>query len=186
MSSDERWTVVQTEEHRERSVRERLKKAGWRIYVPSCFELRKDHRKHRAKRRVLVPLFPEYVFVRLNVLRDQWGAIARTIGVAGVLLAGEIPARVPDEVIDKLAARWRDRYDDEDAERADDAENATVAVHKPKRGDKVQVISGPFRWHEAVVEDLGKFDTHHRIGLLLGLFGGTAPVEVDVDNVAPI
>lgn len=185
MANDERWTVVQTEEHRERTVRERLKKAGWRVYVPSCFELRKDPRKHRAKRRILVPLFPEYLFVRLNVLRDQWGSIARTIGVAGVLLAGEIPARVPDEIVDKMMARWRDRYDDDDAAAARDADKATV-IKRPNRGDKVQVIDGAFKWHEAVVEDLGKFDSHQRIGLLLALFGGQVRTEVDVDHVAPI
>jgi transcriptional antiterminator RfaH len=180
-NANERWSVVQTGEHQEASAARRLRKLGFEVYLPRLIEMRKDYRKHRGKRRVLVPLFAEYLFVKVNVLMRRWGDILHTIGVEGVLLAGEVPAQLPDELIEILARRYREIYSDADA-----APGVVVQAKKPEQGSTVQITDGPFKFWDAKVEDLSKFDSQHRIGLLLAVLGRPVRVEVDADSVAQV
>lgn len=57
------------------------------------------------KRRVvqrLSPLFPNYLFVRIT--DDDWRFLLGTFGVQRPLLDAYGPAKIPDEVIDKIKA----------------------------------------------------------------------------------
>ncbi len=175
---DERWTVAQTSEGMEASTARRLRKLGFEVYLPRLIELRKDYRKHRGKRRVLLPLFSEYVFVKVSVAMRRWGEIMRTIGVEGVLMAGDVPAKLLDEFIEVLAARFKELYAD------DETPGAIVHANKPTVGDTVQIAEGPFKFWDAKVDNLDKFDSQGRIGLLLAVLGRSVRIEVDAGTVA--
>ena len=175
---DERWTVVHTGERREAMTAGRLRKAGYEVYLPRLIEMRKDYRSHRGKRRVLIPLFEQYLFVKVSIATKCWGEIVRTIGVEGMLLSGEVPARLPDEVIAKLSVRYRENYGEDEK-----PDGAMRHAKKPKLGARVQVLDGPFKFFDANVDNLDQFDSKNRIGLLLALFGRPVKIELDAGDV---
>ena len=86
------WTCAQLDERRERLALYCLSLGGFQTYVPRI----------RAPRRTSVALFPSYAFVLIDL---QWHAVRWSPGVLKLIMAGEQPARVPDQVIEELRSR---------------------------------------------------------------------------------
>jgi transcriptional antiterminator RfaH len=55
---------------------------------------------HRQPR--IEPLFPRYFFCLVG---DAWRQLLTTIGISGVIMAGDKPALLKDDVVDELKAR---------------------------------------------------------------------------------
>jgi transcriptional antiterminator RfaH len=85
------------------------------------------------------PLFRAYSFVRLF---EQWHEARFAPGVLHMLLDGERPAKVPDQVIAQLKSKERD--------------GVVVLPKAPglQRGDKVQITHGPFNQHLALYQGM--------------------------------
>jgi transcriptional antiterminator RfaH len=143
------WTVAQTESQRERIAAGHLKRGGFEVYLP------------RIKRRKQVePLFPGYVFVRIQI---RWHAINNTIGILRVLLAGECPAVLHDQILDEIRSR----------------EDKRGFVRLPKktheRGEPVRITRGMFADHPGIYEGSSRKD---RERVLLDILGRMVPVDV--------
>jgi transcriptional antiterminator RfaH len=153
------WSVVQTETLRERTALRWLE-TDFECYLPLM----------RAANARVVPLFPCYLFVKLEEA-GGWSRIENSIGVIALLKSGDRPARLPDVVVPLLRAKER---------------NGIVRLPKPRgilRGDKVQIVRGSF------AECLGMFDgmaSKHRVWVLLDLFGRKTRTEFERDDVRPI
>src|SRR5215467_4854786 len=91
------WAVVQCQPRQEQLVLTLVKIAVFKdveeIYLPRI----------RIRKRIS-PLFPGYVFVRLV---DRWYSIATLPGVIRLLMAGDRPARIADEIIQQIRSRER-------------------------------------------------------------------------------
>ena len=81
------WWVVQTESQREHIVRVLLMRARYETYIPRI--------KHRSR---ISPLFPGYLFVRTT---DRWYPVRWTDHVVRVLMSGDQPAQLPEEIVDR-------------------------------------------------------------------------------------
>lgn len=77
-----------------------LRGIGLKSYVPKL--LRTVVRRGKGKVEHIEPLFARYLFAELD---DRWPKILRTPHVSGLLMSGEQPAHVPDEVIAELKQR---------------------------------------------------------------------------------
>lgn len=103
----------------------------------------------RGKRAVVIrPLFPRYLFVRMT---DDWRKLFSLRGVASLLLRGEKPAIVTDEIIDELKLRCDEAgfYRLAAGERFADRQSVTV-----KRGPfagLVGLYAGPSHQREAAL-----------------------------------
>jgi transcriptional antiterminator RfaH len=96
------WSCARIQANREKLAFERLSAAGFEAYFP---QMREQRRPYAGRtRQVITPLFPGYAFVLIQL---QWFAAHRCVGISGLLLSGEVPAKVPDAVIDSLKARER-------------------------------------------------------------------------------
>ena len=139
--------------------------AGFNVYLPRL----RERRISRGRRiEVRPPLFPGYAFV-LIVL--QWHGARWCPGVAGLIMDGERPARVPDAVIAELHSRERD---------------GLIELPKPPRlqpGDRVRIISGPFQERLALYEGQ---TPHERVAVLLQLLGGIQRTELAADAIEPV
>jgi transcriptional antiterminator RfaH len=145
------WAVAYTESQREQTAKRFLEQAGFETYLPLV-----------AVRKRTVPLFPAYLFVKIV---DRWYSIGNTIGVVDLLLSGDMPAKVPDDVIPAIRRRER---------------NGVVHLPKPKSsglqlGDTVRIIRGSFADHYGLYDGQSGKD---RVAVLLSLFGRLTRTEI--------
>jgi transcriptional antiterminator RfaH len=138
------WYLVRTKPHKELWVRDQLTNCSAEVFLPLL-------RTRRRLKIALSPLFPCYLFASFDLQRDYF-KIKYTAGVHGLVSAGNEPLAVPASIIVDLKGRGSDG-----------------AVELPQkafdRGERVKVISGPFRGFEAIFERY--LSSSERVAILL-------------------
>ena len=161
-----RWYVAHTKTHGEEQARLNLEKQGFQTYLP---RYRRERRHSRRREVVKAPLFPGYVFVRLDPEAGPWRSINGTFGVKYLICHGERPAAVPEGVVEEIAGR-------ENAEGLIDLE-----PRRFRKGEAMRVVSG------ALADCLGFFERmadRDRVVLLLELLGRKVRVEAPLNSIA--
>jgi transcriptional antiterminator RfaH len=164
---DGAWYVVQTQVNAEMRAVRNLVRQGFEVYLPRYLKRRSHARKIE---KVPVPLFPRYMFIRIDVATQRWRSIQSTFGVSRLVLNGSDPAPLAQQVISCLRER-------------EDASGYVQLDQRPKfaLGAKVRVLAGVF------AESLGLFDgmaDRDRIAILLDLLGRKVRVSIEADLVA--
>jgi transcriptional antiterminator RfaH len=166
-SQSDGWYLIYTKPRQERLARENLERQGYPAYLPLVAA-----RRRREGRIVTVTeaLFPRYLFVRLSPEWDDWRPIRSTLGVTALVSFGNIPARVPDALMEMLRAR-------EDARGLQD-------LPRPEfnPGDRVRVVEGAFAGYEGVLRGRSGQD---RVAVLLDIIGQANRVQVPLRLVEP-
>ena len=93
------WYVVSTHANQEGRAQVNLERQGFKAWLPALLRSRRHARRIDTVR---APMFPGYLFVRLDPERDRWFSINGTLGVRRLLCHGDRPARVPDGFVDAL------------------------------------------------------------------------------------
>jgi transcriptional antiterminator RfaH len=161
------WFVVQTQVNAEAKAARNLLQQGFEIYLPRYLKCRSHARKID---KVAVPLFPRYMFVRIDIATQRWRSVQSTFGVASLVFNGSEPVPVPAQVLRTLRAR--------------EDESGYVKLDKrPKfaQGDEVRVIAGAFAENLALFDGLADRD---RIVILLDMLGRKVCVSIEADMVA--
>jgi len=161
------WYVVQTQVNAEAKAALNLVRQGFEIYLPRYLKRRSHARKVE---KIAAPLFPRYLFVRIDIATQRWRSVQSTFGVSRLVCNGSEPAPVPQQVLGLLKSR-------------EDASGYVKLDRRPAfaLGEKVRVMAGVF------AENLGLFDglaDHDRILILLDLLGRKVRVSIDADMVA--
>ena len=89
-----RWYLIQTKPHQESRAEENLARQGFACYRPAVGQ------GARAQ-----PLFPGYLFIRLDQQHDNWFPIRSTRGVARIVSFGVQPLPVPDALVEEIRQR---------------------------------------------------------------------------------
>jgi transcriptional antiterminator RfaH len=155
------WFVVHTQPCREIVAQQHLMEQGFDAYLPQFKKMRRHARKVDE---VLAPLFPRYVFVGIDLERDQWRSIQGTRGVSYLLTTDGRPAFVPSGVIQGLK-------DQENAKGLVSLASMTLFA----KGDQVRVLDGAFKDYLAVFD---KIDDKQRVQLLLNCLGREMKVSL--------
>lgn len=157
------WAVIQTETQRELLAADHLARAGFEVYLPRI----KISAGGRTRK---IALFPSYVFARVG---SFWYRARWSDGVVRILMAGDEPAKLKDEIVDAI----RKRQDG----------NGFVKLPPPpkrlKQGDKVQIVGGSFAGQIGLYEGMCGKD---RERVLLDLLGQAVAVELPHKDVAPL
>ena len=100
------WYALQTRSRHEKLVACQLETRGIAQYLPTIIEI---HRWSDRRKRVELPLFPGYVFVRVIDCDDRRVEVLRTPGV--VRFVGHSPSgtAVPDEQIESIKTLVREK-----------------------------------------------------------------------------
>jgi len=161
----DRWFVVHTQPHAEMRVVANLLRQEFR---PFCPLVAKTIRHARKVTQTHAPLFPNYLFVSLDVSRDRWRSVNGTFGVVRLLTYGDVPLPVPKGVVESIEARLN-------------AEGAIDWSASFAYGQAVRICDGPFADFVGRIEHL---DGTGRVCILLDLMGRAVTVVTRTDKLA--
>lgn len=175
------WYAVHTyagqEEKIKQNIERRVKAIGLddriaRVLVPT-----EEESKVRAGKKVTVKrkVFPGYVLVEMSMDDETWHFIRQTVGVTGFV--GQVtgtttkpPPLQPSEVDNLLQAM---------GEAA--PQRRTALFHK---GERVNVIGGPFAGSEGRIEDINV--KGEKLTVMIPIFGRETRVDLDFSHVERI
>lgn len=166
--SSESWVVANTHPHKEHVALDNLERQGFLAYCPRV------HRRVRHARRlqqVLRPLFPGYVFIRLDPETEQWRSIDSTLGIRNLVRFGDRPGTIPREFVTGLQETEKD---------------GAVAIPRAREyydvGEKVRLREGPF---EGLIATVLAVAESERITVLMDMLCRSVRVRVSLDEVVP-
>ena len=162
------WYVVRTKPRAEAVAAANLRVKRIEVFLP-----RLAHRLARAASvdTATEPLFPGYLFARLDIAREYHLA-AWTPGVAHLLCLGEgLPGAIDDAVVESLRNR---------------AGGGEILMPRPllRPGDRVEIRNGPFAGLLAIIDR--PCSAAGRIQILLDLLRRQTRLDLPVSAVAPI
>ena len=161
-----RWYVAHTRPHSERRALEHLKNQGFEAWLPEFMKRRRHARRTDWVRR---PLFPNYLFVHLDLEAERWRSVLGTVGIVDLIGGSLAPTPLADHVIEAIRARVND-----------DGLVSIDAAAALKPGDVVKVADGPFTDLEGIFIDLAD---RERVAILLRLMGREVKVTVRADQL---
>ena len=91
-----RWYAVQTRPRFEKKIASQLQEKGIEVFLPL---ISAKHQWSDRKQLVHTPLFPSYVFVRIDALLDTRVSVLRTNGVHGFVGLRGTGTAIPDDEI---------------------------------------------------------------------------------------
>lgn len=165
MKSEFVWCVVHTQPMQEQLATINLENQGFEVYYP---KFQKERRHARKVETVIKPLFPRYVFIRINLDETPWRSINGTRGVSYLIMENSNkPATLNDIIIHELKNK---------------EENGLVPVtifNQLKSGEKVIILKGPLQGQKAYVKSL---NDQGRATLLISLLGKDVIINSDYES----
>ncbi|MCL5425594.1 MAG: transcription/translation regulatory transformer protein RfaH [Gammaproteobacteria bacterium] len=171
MQENAKWYAIQCKGGESFRAAENLKNQGFEIFHP-IIKLRKKRQGRLQWSNE--PLFPFYLFIRLDQTSSDWRPIRSTRGVAKLVSFGKNPAQVPDDLI---AAILSTQSKDSDMPPND----------LLKSGETVSIEAGPFQGQEAIFNHqlLKQKNGEKRAMILIEILNRTHQIEIPVAHIAP-
>ena len=162
-----RWYLIHTKPSGENLALANLERQRYEVYLPRVVQtVRRAGQRHER----VGPLFPRYLFLRLNEGEQAMGPVASTVGVTGIVRFGSKYTVVPDGVVQDLQARADPHT----------GLHSLKCGPKPTPGSTVRLVLGPFDGLEGVFEREAGAD---RVIVLLRLLGQNSAVCVPADSI---
>jgi transcriptional antiterminator RfaH len=130
------WYVISTKARREQFAQDQLNRRAVETFLPRILEPSRV-----AVKPLVAPLFPGYLFVRID-LEQQYFNVVWTPGVRKFVGFGALPCPVDDAVVDFLYARGGQ-------------EGILRPLPSFKEGDVVRIKHGPFEGLVGIIEHPG-------------------------------
>ncbi|AMD00430.1 transcription/translation regulatory transformer protein RfaH [Halomonas chromatireducens] len=161
-----RWYVIQCKGGESFRAAEHLGNQGYDLFHPVL-----EVQKKRGGKLVWLnePLFPHYLFIRLDRVASNWRPIRSTRGVLKIVTFGDKPLPVEDALVDTLREKGIGDL------------NATANVYF-RAGEIVEITEGPFKDLQAV------FSSHkgeERAIVLLNLLNRQQRLVLPVAQLRP-
>jgi len=158
------WFVAHTKSRFEQVVFDGFQKKSLEAFLPKITVMSKrlDRRK-----KIRVPLFPGYIFVRSDLNPHERLQIVQTAGVVRLIGNQDGPVSVPDEAIDSLQIIVA-------------GENPVETGTRFRKGDRVMVVEGSFI---GVVGTFVRYRGYNRVVVKIEALGQYAAVSVPEEHV---
>ncbi len=155
----ERWYVVYAKPRKEDSVIFHARRKGVEVFFPKLLLP-----YTQPKRQKIVPLFPSYLFVRVDT-PEQYDYVRLSPGVRYVISFNGTPAPLDDSIVSFLK------------QQADD-EGILAARSTLEAGQEVLINDGPFAGLAGIIQNPP--DARGRVKVLLALLGRHVKVDIPV------
>ncbi len=163
------WHLLYTKPRQEAVALENLQRQGYHAWLP---RVRVKKRRQRRLVEAVEPMFPRYLFIRLDQVTDNWGPIRSTLGVCGVVRFGHYYPEVPIPFIEALQ-RDADEHGIRDLTGAD----------TPQPGERVVVAEGPLAGYQGVLQARTGKD---RVRVLLDVVCGGRAIDLPASVLARV
>lgn len=166
-----------------------LKERGIEFYYPMLRTERRVARRAltKAQRRagisliesVLKPMFPRYVFTKIDRRDEEWRRTFEIAGVGGLVSYDGPPTAFSEEGVAKI--------------RGGELDGAIPALTIVKQlfgvGERIEIAGGPFAGSEAriaraVTSTIGELDSDERIVVAVALFGRRIEIDIPFGDIA--
>ena len=161
--SERHWYVVYSKPHKESSAKFHIGTKGLEVFFPRLSLPRNTKRADRV-----IPLFPNYLFVRLNIESEEYGYVSWSPGVNRIVGFNGYPTPIDDEVLSFLQSR-------------SDAEGIIQAESSLRRGQKVRITGGPLSGLLGIIREPP--NAKGRVKVLLTILNRDAAVDLPIDFV---
>lgn len=161
------WFVASTLPRQEERAEVNLRRQGFDPWLPRFVRLRRHARRVDT---VTAPLFPGYLFVRLNPAVQPWRSINGTYGVRSLLTQDNRPTALPDAFVEQLQSSVNERG-------LIDMPEETL-----KPGSSVKLLGGAFA---DCIGTLFRLPDGDRVTLLIQVLGRQVSTTVSRHIVAP-
>jgi len=159
--SKPQWFLIYTKPRQEERAKENLENQGFETFLPMiAYEKIKQPKLYSLK-----PMFPRYLFTKVNSEKNNWAHIKSTRGVSHMIAFGNKLTEVPDAVVDFLKTK------------VDEHNIVKLKVTRSvfQKGDKLVINKGVFQGKEAnFLSSTGK----DRVRILLKLMKELIITEV--------
>ena len=152
------WYVVVTKPRQETRAYENLEHQGGEVFMPM---LQTETIKQGRRTQQSAPLFPGYLFLRLDKDSPLLAKVRSTFGVNKLLCFGNVPVNIDGRIIEDLKMRTSGAAD----------------LPKFKTGQKVELKEGPFRHYQALFKE---YKGEDRAIILLTLLGQQNELVVEL------
>lgn len=167
-----RWYAVNSQPRKESLALENLERQGYESWLPL---VSRSVRKNGRWATKIEPLFARYLFVNVDVTKQDISPIRSTFGCVGLVRQGGLPVAVPVGVVEALQ----------------DAVDPVTGLHRLsetgapvfQRGDRVRVLGGPFEGLEGVFQ---RPTAEARAMVLLKLLGSVASVRLNQHDLGRV
>ncbi|KAB8028049.1 transcription termination/antitermination protein NusG [Fluviispira multicolorata] len=157
------WYVAHTQPLKEKYAKSHLLEQDFEVYLPCIKKIRRHARKVDE---VLAPLFPRYLFVKFDIEKDRWSKINGTRGISSLITANYVPVQLSEQIIYELKKNENK-----------DGILPISSLELFSKGDKVKIVEGSFKDHNAIFES---FTDKDRVQLLLNFLGREMKVLLPV------
>ena len=161
------WYVIQFKPNSHHQATKNLNRQGFNTFLPlNEITSRKASRFVKSTK----PLFPGYMFVSFNKTENKWHKIRNTYGVSRLITVNSSLKSIPSTFIDSLMKRY-------------DSSGKLIPIVEMKKGDKVEILEGPFANFIASVE---KYESEQRIWILMDLMGRKTKLQTPLNALQPL
>lgn len=166
--TDKAWYLLYTKPRQEKYAKENLVRQNYQVYLPMYGNKRRFRGHYQA---VIEPLFPRYLFIRLDTGSDNWAPIRSTYGVSNIVYFGFKPVAIPDSDITELKTHEDDKQ----------------VYYPPDQdlsiGDNVRIADGFMTGLEGVlIAKTGR----ERVQVLLQYIGKQLEITITEDNIEKV
>ena len=155
------WILVHTKSRDEKKASENLELQGFETFLPLIPSTNRSNDQIK-----LVPVFPRYLFAKIDPDQDNWTVINSTGGVSKIVMFSDKLTPVSNDIIDVIKERLH----------SSDVFREGVSIEEYKMGDNLSITKGQLKGIDAIFLSNKSKD---RVRLLLKLLNTSVIAEVD-------
>ncbi|EGN74621.1 transcriptional activator RfaH [Idiomarina sp. A28L] len=150
-----------------------IERAEWHLqnqgFTTFCPRWKVQKRVGGKRKIALEPLFPNYLFIQVDLAKDNYTSLRSTRGINGFVRFGGQPARVPDSVISDIQCR---------TSADNESEEGVKGLYA--KGTPVEILTGPFAGLKGLYDIA---DGESRCFVLLDMLGKAQRLELDEGDI---
>ena len=158
--AERQWYTVYSKPQREEFAESQLRGKGLEVFLPKLL-LPKNGRKGKR----IVPLFPNYLFTRINIHSAEYGYAIWSPGVKRIVSFNGTPAPIDGDVVDYLMKQTN-------------TDGLIPARSNLRVGQEVRINGGPFDGLTGIIQEPP--NAKGRVRVLLTLLNRPTKAEIPV------